>query len=63
VRDAADSTDEATQLQFTVSIGVAEVGEHEDVLAILRRVDEALYAAKASGRNRVVKASKPATLG
>lgn len=47
----------ADRLQFTVSIGVAEVGGHEDVLAILRRADGALYEAKAAGRNRVVVAS------
>ncbi len=42
-------------IPFTVSIGVSmrTTGE-TDVSAILKRVDEALYKAKESGRNRVV---------
>ena len=41
-------------IPFTVSIGVTErqPGEH-DVEAILKRVDQALYKAKETGRNRV----------
>jgi diguanylate cyclase (GGDEF)-like protein len=41
-------------LKVTVSIGVAVVGaEAEPLPALLRRLDQALYAAKAAGRDRV----------
>jgi PleD family two-component response regulator len=37
----------------TVSLGACLFREGEDGSALLRRVDEALYAAKNKGRNRV----------
>jgi diguanylate cyclase (GGDEF)-like protein len=41
--------------QVTVSVGLATLeGEADDAEALLRRADEALYAAKHQGRNRVV---------
>ena len=40
----------------TVSLGVAEIAPGETGDALLRRVDKALYEAKAAGRNRVVAA-------
>lgn len=46
---------EGAPVTMTVSIGVAMVGrEEEDVGALVKRADEAMYAAKAQGRNRVV---------
>ena len=44
----------------TTSIGIADVGEGQSLDAALRRADEALYAAKAAGRNRVVVAGDDA---
>lgn len=45
-------------LPITVSIGVAEFDRHGDTTeALFRRADEALYAAKRAGRDRVVVAS------
>jgi diguanylate cyclase len=38
--------------RVTVSCGAAEPGENESAEALLRRADEALYAAKQAGRNR-----------
>lgn len=40
----------------TVSIGVATLHTDEDTTTLLKRADEAMYAAKAAGRNRVVRA-------
>ena len=41
-------------IPFTVSIGVTmRTPDERDISAILKRVDEALYKAKDSGRNRV----------
>ncbi len=41
-------------LSFTVSVGVAQHdGESEELPALIKRADQALYRAKESGRNRV----------
>jgi len=42
---------------YTVSIGVAMLEEGENITGLMARADKALYAAKASGRNRVVSAA------
>ncbi|MEO7430928.1 MAG: GGDEF domain-containing protein [Dokdonella sp.] len=47
----ANDSAHATQ---TVSIGAATLQTGEDLAALLKRADEAMYAAKAAGRNRVV---------
>ncbi|MFD1331922.1 diguanylate cyclase [Methylopila musalis] len=46
-------------LAATCSFGVVARGEDEDIGAALQRADIALYAAKTSGRNRVVAATAP----
>lgn len=45
-------------LTVTVSIGVAEIHPGDDVDSVLRRADEALYRAKAEGRNCVMSDQK-----
>ena len=45
----------STMLSVTVSIGVAQVGEHSPTVPdVLEAADEALYRAKEQGRDRVV---------
>ena len=39
---------------ITISLGVAAVGERDNVTTLYRRADEALYQAKAQGRNQAV---------
>ena len=46
------------RLSVTVSIGVATFDGHPDYQRVLRQSDEALYAAKARGRNCVVSAEE-----
>lgn len=42
--------------RITCSFGVAELTNGDDIFSLTKRTDEALYRAKASGRNRVEKA-------
>jgi two-component system cell cycle response regulator len=44
----------ARTIPLTISAGIAELEPGDTVQSLLRRADEALYAAKAAGRNRVV---------
>lgn len=46
-------------LHVTVSAGVAQALPEESAEALLRRADEALYAAKKNGRNRVERSGEP----
>lgn len=39
---------------LTVSVGVTSLGQVDTIDSLLKRVDEALYTAKESGRNRVI---------
>jgi two-component system cell cycle response regulator len=44
----------ATQLEVTISIGIATLDAGDSAASILKRADQALYRAKRDGRNRVV---------
>ncbi len=44
---------EKEAIRITTSIGIAEFHEGDDIAAILRRADEALYNAKQNGRDQV----------
>ncbi|WP_156159098.1 GGDEF domain-containing protein [Demequina gelatinilytica] len=47
----------------TVSFGVAAAGEDEDLEAVLRRADAAMYRAKREGRDRIVVAAPSGATG
>ena len=54
IEDRPVSLSDAQRISFTVSIGVSQLNQSdEDVEALLKRADDALYKAKAAGRNRV----------
>jgi diguanylate cyclase (GGDEF)-like protein len=56
LREEVESSEEITSKQgfgVTISIGVAQISEHDSQKQLLQRTDEALYRAKAIGRNRV----------
>jgi diguanylate cyclase (GGDEF)-like protein len=53
----AESAFEELPWQITISIGVGNLSDGESLDAALARVDEALYAAKRKGRNRVERSS------
>jgi len=40
----------------TISLGLTQAGRHEQVRETIARADNALYRAKANGRNQVVSA-------
>jgi len=47
------------EVKLTVSVGIATLGGNDaDIDDMLRRADTALYAAKSSGRNRLVCADR-----
>jgi diguanylate cyclase (GGDEF)-like protein len=48
---------EGANIQLNVSAGVAELIPGESIDSLLNRADQALYRAKTSGKNRVVKDS------
>ena len=50
---------EGRQLHMTVSIGVATYDGHPDYQHLIEQADQALYAAKSEGRNRVVPSQRP----
>jgi diguanylate cyclase (GGDEF)-like protein len=41
-------------INMTISIGVTGLREEDDFRSLVRRADEALYAAKGSGRNCII---------
>ncbi len=54
-----EHTSEGKVFKVTVSMGVAELVDRENTDSFVGRADEALYRAKAAGRNRVESATLP----
>ncbi|MBU6954190.1 GGDEF domain-containing protein [Hahella sp. HN01] len=50
----------APEFRVTISLGAAELEEGEAMEGLIARADQALYAAKGAGRNRVVSAEQTA---
>lgn len=40
-------------IQVTISVGVSELCESDDMASVIRRADQALYRGKVGGRDRV----------
>jgi PleD family two-component response regulator len=57
------SLPDGTVVPLTLSGGVAAATAGEPVDAVVQRADAALYAAKGSGRNRIVTATPPEPQG
>ena len=53
VEKARFKTDKG-EISRTISIGVTELGEGDDMRSLIRKADTALYRAKQEGRNRFV---------
>lgn len=57
VRDALCSYDwkaiDGVAMDVTISVGVSEFCEGDDIASVIRRADQALYRSKAGGRNKV----------
>jgi len=53
----SEFTTQSDVMQVTVSIGLAELLVGDSLRTLLKRADQALYAAKDGGRNRVVVSS------
>jgi polar amino acid transport system substrate-binding protein len=53
IREHIEQQQFITEKQITLSAGVAEFGENESYHTVLKRLDDALYLAKKSGRNTV----------
>jgi diguanylate cyclase (GGDEF)-like protein len=58
-RVAVERVRKATPEEQTTSAGLAEWDREEDVTSLLRRADDALYAAKREGRDRAVSSPSP----
>jgi diguanylate cyclase len=52
--ETAEFSAQHRRIPLRISIGVAVVDDGDDFASILRRADQAMYAAKRGGRNRVV---------
>lgn len=59
-REATASAKNKAERVITISLGVAEHLENEHLECFMKRADEALYASKEGGRNRVTKAQDTA---
>lgn len=57
IAEVTITVDGGLEVGVTTSAGVAERWSGEETTSLMKRADEALYAAKAQGRNRVVVAS------
>jgi diguanylate cyclase (GGDEF)-like protein len=51
------SLDDGSRIQATISVGVGQLSEDEHEKSFFDRVDRAMYRAKDSGRNRVLRAA------
>lgn len=57
IRESVEQTEfccDGIRLRLTVSVGIANLEPGDDAAALTGKVDQALYRAKATGRNRVI---------
>ncbi len=58
LRKKVEDTEFETVGHKTISLGVAEFKEDDTISGIFKRVDDALYAAKRSGKNKAIKSEQ-----
>jgi PleD family two-component response regulator len=57
IRKTQIKTDTGFTLNLTATLGVAKVGDQEDLTSAVKRADAALYLGKRAGRDRFILAS------
>ncbi|MEA2112107.1 MAG: GGDEF domain-containing protein, partial [Campylobacterota bacterium] len=53
IRNIVEKNRTTDNITFTISIGLSQYTQAEDIETLLKRADEKLYIAKSSGKNKI----------